>query len=118
MQRGRDGFDSAAFAGANAVFRRQAFDSIGSIQYGTQTDDAFTGNVVHTSGWDSVYFRKDFEDDAKDRIRLCEGAVPETVAAAICQKKRWAKGGVQILLMKMSAKSTRTGVRRACLPRA
>ena len=71
MQRGRDGFDSAAFAGTNAVFRRLAFDSISGIQYGTQTDDAFTGNVVHTSGWDSVYFRKDFEDDAKDRIRLC-----------------------------------------------
>ncbi|CAH0516631.1 unnamed protein product [Peronospora belbahrii] len=89
-----------AFAGTNAVFRRQAFDSIGGIQYGTQTEDAYTGNVLHTSGWDSVYFRKDFEGDAKDRIRLCEGAVPETVAAAMGQKKRWAKGAVQILLMK------------------
>nr|AEC45570.1 cellulose synthase 3 [Pseudoperonospora cubensis]QLB37643.1 cellulose synthase 3 [Pseudoperonospora humuli] len=100
VQCGRDGFDSAAFAGTNAVFRRQAFDSIGGIQYGTQTEDAYTGNILHTSGWDSVYFRKDFEGDAKDRIRLCEGAVPETVAAAMGQKKRWAKGAVQILLMK------------------
>nr|AFB20351.1 cellulose synthase 3 [Bremia lactucae] len=100
VQCGRDGFDSAAFAGTNAVFRRQAFDSIGGICYGTQTEDAYTGNVLHTSGWDSVYFRKDFEGDAKDRIRLCEGAVPETVAAAMGQKKRWAKGAVQILLMK------------------
>ncbi|RLN47215.1 hypothetical protein BBJ29_004685 [Phytophthora kernoviae] len=100
VQCGRDGFDSAAFAGTNAVFRRQAFDSVGGIQYGTQTEDAYTGNVLHTSGWDSVYFRKDFEGDPKDRIRLCEGAVPETVAAAMGQKKRWAKGAVQILLMK------------------
>lgn len=100
VQCGRDGFDSAAFAGTNAVFRRQAFDSIGGIQYGTQTEDAFTGNILHSAGWDSVYFRKDFEGDAKDRIRLCEGAVPETVAASMGQRKRWAKGAVQILLMK------------------
>lgn len=100
VQCGRDGFDSAAFAGTNAVFRRQAFDSIGGIQYGTQTEDAYTGNVLHTSGWDSVYFRKDFEGDAKDRIRLCEGSIPETVAASMGQRKRWAKGAVQILLMK------------------
>jgi cellulose synthase (UDP-forming) len=97
---GRDGFDSAAFAGTNAVFRRQAFDSIGGIQYGTQTEDAYTGNVLQASGWDSVYFRKDFEGEPKDRIRLCEGAVPDTVAASMGQKKRWAKGAVQILLMK------------------
>ncbi|CAI5718356.1 unnamed protein product [Hyaloperonospora brassicae] len=71
--RGRDGFDSDAFAGSNAVFCRQAFDSIGGIQYGTPSEDAFTGNVVHTSGWDSVYFRKDFEGDAKDRIRFRPG---------------------------------------------
>nr|AFB20360.1 cellulose synthase 3 [Globisporangium violae] len=100
VQCGRDGFDSAAFAGTNAVFRRQAFDSIGGIQYGTQTEDAYTGNILHTSGWDSVYFRKDFEGDQKDRIRLCEGAIPETVATSMGQKKRWAKGAVQILLMK------------------
>ena len=72
MQRGRDGFDSAAFAGANAVFCRLAYYSNGGIQYGTHTDDACTGNVVHTSGWDSVYFRKDFEDDAKDRVHCAE----------------------------------------------
>lgn len=100
VQCGRDGFESAAFAGTNAVFRRQAFDSIGGIQYGTQTEDAYTGNVLHTTGWDSVYFRKDFEGDVKDRIRLCEGAIPETVAASMGQRKRWAKGAIQILLMK------------------
>ncbi|CAI5724294.1 unnamed protein product [Hyaloperonospora brassicae] len=33
--RGRDGFDSADFAGSNAVFRRQAFDSIGGSQTNT-----------------------------------------------------------------------------------
>ncbi|KAF0690348.1 Aste57867_18279 [Aphanomyces stellatus] len=100
VQCGRDGFDSAAFAGTNAVFRRQAFDSIGGIQYGTQTEDAYTGNILHGAGWDSVYFRKDFEGEPKDRIRLCEGAVPETVATSLGQRKRWAMGAVQILLMK------------------
>ena len=56
------------FAGTNAVFCRQAFDSIGGIQYGPQTEDASTGNVLHTSGWDSVFFREDFEGDAKSRV--------------------------------------------------
>ena len=100
VQRGRDGIDSAAFAGSNAVLCCRAFDSIGGIQYGAQTEDAFTGNVLHISGWDSVFFRTDFEGDAKDRSQMCEGAVPETVAAAMGQKKRWAKGGEHILLIK------------------
>ncbi|CAI5713102.1 unnamed protein product [Hyaloperonospora brassicae] len=34
FSRGRDGFDPASFAGTNAVFCRQAFDSIGGFQYG------------------------------------------------------------------------------------
>ncbi len=29
-----------------------------------------------------------------DRIRLAEGAVPETVAASLAQRKRWAKGSL------------------------
>ncbi|CAI5718397.1 unnamed protein product [Hyaloperonospora brassicae] len=97
--RGRDGFDSGAFAGSNAVFCRQAFDSIGVIQYRTQSDDAFTGNVVHTSGCNRCTSAWIFEGDAKGRIRLCGGAIHETVDLAMGQKKDWAKGGVQILLM-------------------
>ncbi|KAH7489081.1 uncharacterized protein KRP23_3019 [Phytophthora ramorum] len=41
----------------------------------------------------------------------------ETVAAAMGQKKRWAKGAVQILLMKNESEVDPDGVRRACLPR-
>ncbi|CAI5741560.1 unnamed protein product [Hyaloperonospora brassicae] len=74
VQRGRDRFDSAALAGLNAVFCRQAFDSIGGIQYGTQSEDAFTGT------WSTLL-------------------VGTRLAAAMGQKKRWAKGGVRILLM-------------------
>ncbi|KAE8886152.1 hypothetical protein PF003_g29933 [Phytophthora fragariae] len=44
------------------------------------------------------YFRKDLEGEEADRIRLAEGAVPESVAAALAQRKRWAKGNFQIFL--------------------
>ena len=51
-------------SGTNAIFRRAALDSIGGIRYGTLTEDAFTGRMLNEQGWDSAYFRKDWEGHA------------------------------------------------------
>ncbi|OQR97654.1 cellulose synthase 4 [Achlya hypogyna] len=97
-QTGMDGYECASFAGTNAIFRRSALDSVSGIAYGSLTEDAFTGKLMIDKGWKGLYFRKDFEGEEGDRIRLAEGAVPETVAASLAQRKRWAKGNFQIFL--------------------
>lgn len=99
-QTGMDGYECASFAGTNAIFRRDALDSVCGIQYGSLTEDAFTGKMMIDKGWKGFYFRKDLEGEESDRIRLAEGAVPESVAAALAQRKRWAKGNFQIYLRK------------------
>lgn len=99
-QTGMDGYECASFAGTNAIFRREALDSVGGIQYGSLTEDAYTGKMMIDKGWKGYYFRKDLEGEESERIRLAEGAVPETVAAALAQRKRWAKGNFQIFLRK------------------
>ncbi|KAF4321112.1 hypothetical protein BBO99_00004023 [Phytophthora kernoviae] len=99
IQTGQDGYDCASFAGTNAMFRREALDSIGGIQYGSLTEDCYTGQVLCGMGWKAQYFRKDFEGEPSERIRLAEGLIPDSVAGSLAQRKRWAKGNFQIALM-------------------
>lgn len=99
-QTGMDGYACASFAGTNAIFRREALDSVCGIQYGSLTEDAFTGTMMIDKGWKGYYFRKDLEGEENERIILAEGAVPETVSASLAQRKRWAKGNFQIFLRK------------------
>ncbi|CAH0475281.1 unnamed protein product [Peronospora belbahrii] len=81
------------------MFRREALDSIGGIQYGSLTEDCYTGQVLCSMGWKAQYFRKDFEGEPSERIRLAEGLIPDSVAGSLAQRKRWAKGNFQIVLM-------------------
>lgn len=102
VQCGLDGYGSAFFAGTNAIFRRAALDSIGGIKYGTLTEDAFTGMNLNAMGWDSGYFRKDWEgekSDPSERFMLCTGDVPESIDATFKQRKRWAQGSCEIMMM-------------------
>ncbi|CAK4644829.1 hypothetical protein AeMF1_001012 [Aphanomyces euteiches] len=99
IQTGQDGYDCASFAGTNAIFRREALDSIGGIQYGSLTEDCYTGQQLCAMGWKALYFRKDFEGEISERIRLAEGLIPDNVASSLAQRKRWAKGNFQIMLM-------------------
>ncbi|DBA03012.1 TPA: hypothetical protein N0F65_003200 [Lagenidium giganteum] len=104
IQTGQDGYNCASFAGTNAMFRREALDSIGGIQYGSLTEDCYTGQRLCAMGWKALYFRKDFEGEASERIRLAEGLIPDSVAGSLAQRKRWAKGNFQIALMNKKKK--------------
>lgn len=104
IQTGQDGYNCASFAGTNALFRREALDSIGGIQYGSLTEDCYTGQRLCSMGWKALYFRKDFEGQAEERIRLAEGLIPDSVASSLAQRKRWAKGNFQIFLMRKNKK--------------
>lgn len=81
---GRDGFGLTPFVGTNACWRREVLQEIGGFVYGSVTEDTLTSNEVHNRGFVSRYACED----------LCEGEAPVSVAAAMLQRQRWAKGAV------------------------
>ena len=81
---GRDGFGLTPFVGTNAVWRREVLKEIGGLVYGSVTEDTLTSNEVHRRGYISKYAAED----------MCYGEAPVTVAAALLQRQRWAKGAV------------------------
>eukprot|EP01094_Clydonella_sp_ATCC50884_P008790 TRINITY_DN18344_c0_g1_i1.p1 TRINITY_DN18344_c0_g1~~TRINITY_DN18344_c0_g1_i1.p1 ORF type:complete len:543 (-),score=222.60 TRINITY_DN18344_c0_g1_i1:765-2255(-) len=88
IQHGRDGFESCAFAGTNAVFRIGALKSVQGLPYESLTEDALLGQNLHAAGYSSIYV----ED------KLAVGLAPVTVGSAMQQRKRWCKGSIEILL--------------------
>lgn len=81
---GRDGFGLTPFVGTNAVWRREVLQEVGGIVYGSVTEDTLTSNEVHDRGYVSKYASED----------LAWGEAPVSVAAAMLQRQRWAKGAV------------------------
>lgn len=82
--KGRDGFGLTPFVGTNACWRREVLREIGGFVYGSVTEDTLTSNEVHRRGYISKYAAED----------LCYGEAPVSVAAAMLQRQRWAKGAV------------------------
>lgn len=80
------------------LIRRAALDSVGGMQYGSFTEGALTGHRMNEEGWDSAYFRKDWDGDIRERFPLVVGFVPESVASAMKYKKRLAQGASEIML--------------------
>ena len=89
IQPGRDRVNSAFFAGSCGLFKRRALDEIGGIATRTVTEDLHTSMVLHSKGYKSVYLNKD----------LSAGLSPESCAGYIKQRKRWAKGGIQVFIL-------------------
>lgn len=82
--RGRDGFGLTPFVGTNALWRREVLAEIGGFVYGSVTEDTLTSNEVHRRGYISKYAAED----------LAWGEAPVSVAAAMLQRQRWAKGAI------------------------
>lgn len=81
---GRDGFGLTPFVGTNAVWRREVLKEINGVVYGSVTEDTLTSNEVHNRGYVSKYAAED----------IAWGEAPVSVAAAMLQRQRWAKGAV------------------------
>lgn len=81
---GRDGFGLTPFVGTNASWRREVLREINGFVYGSVTEDTLTSNEVHNRGYVSKYAAED----------LAWGEAPVSVAAAMLQRQRWAKGAV------------------------
>ncbi|MFQ5534035.1 MAG: UDP-forming cellulose synthase catalytic subunit [Sphingomonadales bacterium] len=90
VQRGLDSWNASYFCGSAALLRRKHLDEIGGLRGETITEDAETALELHARGKRSVYVSR----------QLVAGLNPETVAAFISQRTRWAQGMAQILLLK------------------
>lgn len=88
LQPGRDGHNSAFFAGSSGLFRRGPLMEIGGFQTDTITEDIHTSMLVHAKGYESRYLNK----------VLAAGLMPETFGGYLKQRTRWAIGCVQLCL--------------------
>lgn len=89
IQPGRDHYNSAFFAGSGGIFRRSCLEEIGGFKTETITEDLHTSMELHSRGYKSFYVNKD----------LSAGLSPESFASYLKQRKRWARGGVQIFIL-------------------
>ena len=86
VQDGNDNWNAAFFCGSCAVLRREALDEIGGITADTVTEDAHTSLKMHKQGWNSAYLN----------MPLAAGLATEKLAQHIGQRRRWARGMIQI----------------------
>lgn len=87
LQDGNDFWNAAFFTGSCAVIRRAALASIGGFAPETVTEDAHTTLRLHRAGWDSAYLN----------LPLAAGLATERLGRHIAQRRRWARGMLQIL---------------------
>jgi cellulose synthase (UDP-forming) len=87
VQKGNDFWNAAFFCGSAAVVRRQHLLEVGGIAVETVTEDCHTSLLLHSKGYDSVYYGK----------IMVAGLAPETFSSYAGQQARWARGMAQIL---------------------
>jgi cellulose synthase (UDP-forming) len=86
VQDGNDFWNATFFCGSCAVVRRAALESVGGFATETVTEDAHTALRMHRAGWNSGYLD----------IPLAAGLATERFALHVGQRRRWARGMVQI----------------------
>ncbi|HEX8926750.1 MAG TPA: glycosyltransferase, partial [Terriglobales bacterium] len=87
VQDGNDFWNASFFCGSCAVLRRRALDQVGGMAHETVTEDAHTSLRMQMRGWSTAYIN----------IPQAAGLATERLAAHIVQRRRWARGMVQIL---------------------
>ncbi|MBU7451101.1 glycosyltransferase family 2 protein [Leuconostoc citreum] len=82
----KDAFNAVMYVGSNAVFKRQAIESINGFTTGVITEDMATGMFLQAKGWQSGFINEN----------LASGLAPETFGDLIKQRDRWARGNIQV----------------------
>ena len=90
IQLGLDFWNASFFCGSAALLRRRHLMAIGGLVEDTITEDAGTALKLHARGFSSVYLNK----------AMTMGLSPESFDGFIIQRSRWAKGMIQILLLR------------------
>jgi cellulose synthase (UDP-forming) len=83
----RDAWGVAFYCGSAAVLRREAVEAIGGIVCGHATEDNATAIAMLSKGYRTAYLNE----------QLSWGLAPESSWAFLEQRKRWCRGGVQVL---------------------
>ena len=87
----RDGWDAAFCCGSNSVTRRDALRTIGdALPTQSITEDMLLTLMLLRKGYTTRYLCE----------RLAYGLAPEGLQAFFVQRRRWARGAVQILYLK------------------
>ncbi len=86
----RDGWDAAFCCGSNSVTRRAALRAIGdALPTQSITEDMLLSLMILRKGYITRYLCE----------RLAFGLAPESVEAFFIQRRRWARGAMQILYL-------------------
>ena len=86
--RGKDSASAVFSCGTNVIFRRTALEHVGGIPEDSITEDLRVSLVLKRQRWTSVYVSE----------VLATGLGPVDVAGYFSQQKRWARGGLDILM--------------------
>jgi len=90
IQKGLDRWNAAFFCGSAAVLKRTALEQAGGFKGDSVTEDCETALDLHRRGYNSRYV---------DRPMIA-GLQPETMVDFIGQRARWARGMVQLFVLK------------------
>ncbi|MGD0137326.1 MAG: glycosyltransferase [Tepidisphaeraceae bacterium] len=90
IQPARDGWGVAFCCGSCCMLRRSAVEAIGGIPTGSVTEDVLTTLALLRRGIITRYLNE----------RLSMGLAPESVGAYFVQRKRWLRGGIQLLFLR------------------
>jgi cellulose synthase (UDP-forming) len=86
----RDAWDCAFCCGSCAVFRRDAIQGIGGMATESVTEDILTSLKLLAGGHITRYLNE----------CLSMGLSPETARSLLIQRRRWARGNLQLLFLK------------------
>lgn len=84
-----DSWNASYFCGSAAILRRSHLMEAGGISINTITEDAETSLKLHRKGYNSIYV---------ETPMVC-GLSPESYDDYVVQRKRWAQGMAQMLIM-------------------
>lgn len=86
IQQGKDAHDAVLCTGTNVMLRRSALDEVGGFYLHSITEDAATGLLMHSRGWESRFHSEP----------LAVGLAPTEYMSMLRQRMRWAQGTIQI----------------------
>lgn len=87
IQEGRAVHNLVLHVGTNAIFRRSSIEEMGGFPTGTITEDLATGVILQGKGYRSVFVNEP----------LAFGLSTDTFTDMVKQRKRWARGNIQVL---------------------
>jgi cellulose synthase (UDP-forming) len=91
MMPARDGWDAAFWCGSCSVTRRTAMIDTGGVPTQSITEDLTTTLVLLRHGYITRYLNE----------KLSHGLAPESLPGLLTQRKRWCRGTIQTMFMKV-----------------